>query len=281
MNVHAWTFDVGAPAADPDAYAQHCITRTQQSWASGADLVLFPEYTWAGLEPLLPQPSLAAISRIFWDHIWPSLRSKLSQPGRSVVLGTVPWQDPATGHILNRCPIIADGTVRFQDKLTLTPWESDFTSGDSIQVFEFLGRRCAVLICLDVEIAELSVALSAAGIDLLLVPSATEDILGVERVNRCASARAIELGCAVVVAHLTGTSTSTLVDTNTGLLAHYLPSQSFTANALRHSTSALHTHGFHLAQIVLPELPSRPLIMNLLETNPALLSQRRVPPVIQ
>jgi predicted amidohydrolase len=68
-----------------------------------------------------------------------------------------------------------------------------------LRVWEFGGVRFAVIICLDIEIPEISAKLRGRGVDVILVPSATETILGVERVDRCASARAVELGAIVGV----------------------------------------------------------------------------------
>jgi predicted amidohydrolase len=91
----------------------------------------------------------------------------------------------------------------YQDKLHLTPWESAFSPGDTLHLWHFAGLRIAVIICLDIEIPELSARLRDEEVDLILCPSATETVLGVERVDRCASARAVELGCHVAVSHLT------------------------------------------------------------------------------
>jgi predicted amidohydrolase len=279
--IHAWTQDVGTPVADAAAYVEDCVQRVERSWAEGADLVLLPEYSWAGLEPLLPERSLHAVSDYFWHQVWPTLQPRLSRPGHAAVLGTVPWLEPSTGRLFNRCPILCDGRIFYQDKLSLTPWEDAFQPGQSVQIFELKGQRCAVLICLDVEMAEHSLALRGQELDVLLVPSATETLMGVERVNRCASARAVELGCAVVVSHLVGTSSSSLVDENVGLLACYLPSQSFSAELQRQQVSSVFTEGFHLAKFPLPTLPQRVLLRSKLETNPALLEPRRVPPVVK
>jgi predicted amidohydrolase len=280
MNVHAWTFDVGATATTPLDYAEHCISRVEASWDQGADLVLFPEYTWAGLEPLLSDPTLQGVARCFWEEIWPRLQQRLARPGKAVVLGTAPWFDNKSGKLLNRAPIFIEGKSSFQDKLCLTPWEAAFSPGEHIQLLHFKGWRMAVLVCLDVEIAELSQALRGQQLDLLLVPSATETLMGVERVNRCASARAVELGCNVVVSHLMGQSSSSLIDENVGSLSFYLPSQSYTAGKLRQQNSEIYASGFHLAQFELSKFPAQELLLGCLETNPALLAPRQVPPVI-
>lgn len=279
--VHAWTCDVGCPTDSAADYVEECLRRVESSWADGADVVLLPEYTWAGLEHRLPTPGLAAVSHYFWQQAWPSLQQRMLRSGRAAVLGTVPCLDEQTGQFFNRCPIFCDGALYYQDKLCLTPWEQAFQPGQSLQVFEIKGQRCAVLICLDVEMAEHSLALRQHELALLLVPSATETLMGVERVNRCASARAVELGCAVVVSHLVGRCRSSLVDENVGPLACYLPSQSHTEQEQRELVTTAYTEGFHLAKFPLPTLPEPVLLRSKLETNPALLEPRRVPPVVK
>jgi predicted amidohydrolase len=272
LNIHAWTFDVGCKASSPLEYAEHLMSRVEQSWAEGADVTLFPEYTWAGLERFLPEPDLHQVSRLFWQEIWPLLQKRLTHPEKMVALGTTPWLDPDTHQLHNRCPILIAGEIVFQDKLHLTPWEKDFSPGKGIHTFDYKGLRGVVFICLDVEMPELSAALRKHGsIDFVLVPSATENALGVERVNRCASARAVELGCPVIVSHLVGQCSSTLVDENVGYLAAYLPSQSVTSSSDRMMVTPLCSQGFRLAKFPLSNLPMHSLLSSKLETNPAQL----------
>ncbi len=149
---------------------------------------------------------------------------KLSRPDKAVVLGTVPCLMP-DGTLRNRAPILCGGRVLFQDKLNLTPWEDVFSGGDAIHLWRFKGATFAVLVCLDIEVPELAVALRGRGVDAILVPSATESLMGLERIGRCASARSVELCCYVGVAHLTGTAQSELVDKNVGRAAWFTPSQ--------------------------------------------------------
>ena len=60
---------------------------------------------------------------------------------------------------------------------------------------------------------------------MLLVPSATTDRNGSNRVNRCANSRSVELGCAVITAPLIGDSRCDLVDHNEGRQGFFLPAQ--------------------------------------------------------
>ena len=276
--IDAWTFDVGVAADSVAGYVEACARRVEQGWDSGADLVLFPEYTWAGLEPHLPPGAgLAGVARTFWDSILLGLRQRLSRPGRAVVLGTAPFLEAGTGRLLNRAPVILGGDLITQDKLFLTPWERAFRRGEELRIFEFQGLRIAVLICLDIEVPELSALLRGRSLDLILVPSATETLMGCERVTRCASARAVELGCAVVVAPLTGRCASELVDENLGKTACYLPSQAAFAGGGRLLESAVHHDGFHTTRFSLAQHLLTSARAATSETNPSLIDLGPMP----
>ncbi len=272
ITIDAWTFDVGVDVASAEAYAEACAVRVEESWDSGADIVLLPEYTWAGLEPHLSGGGgLRGVADRFWTTIMPGLQQRLSRPDKLVVLGTAPFMDPETQLMLNRAPIIAGGRLLTQDKLFLTPWEKAFSGGSTLGIFEFLGLRIAVLICLDIEIPELSAMLRGQGVDLILVPSATETLMGCERVTRCASARSVELGCAVVVAPLVGRCASELVDDNLGKIACYLPSQAAFSTVERQQDGPVHKGGFHKACFSLARGLLTDTRAATLETNPSLI----------
>jgi predicted amidohydrolase len=230
MNIGLLTFDPSYVCESPSDYADEVVRLVRESWQEGADMVLLPEFTWMGLEGMVEKkvddPSVYhSISRVFWGSLLPQMQERLTMPGKAVVLGTVPCADADTHRIFNRAPILNEGQLSYQDKLHLTPWESVFSPGGILYLWDFQGFRTAVVICLDIEMPEISARLRGDGVDLILCPSATETILGVERVDRCASARAVELGCHVAVAHLTGVAKSELIDVNLGRLAVYHPSQ--------------------------------------------------------
>ena len=267
------TWDVTPGPASPRDCTHAVIHAIASAWDSGADLVLLPEFTWMMLDPLLPpcdQP-LHAVARHFWEIELPYLRQHLARPGKAAVLGTCPFLDETTGRLLNRAPILRGPDLLHQDKLHLTPWESVFSPGDAVRLFSFGGLTLAVVICLDIEVPELSALLRGRSIDLILCPSATETELGTERVDRCASARAVELGCHVAVSHLLGCSPSDLIDANVGRLAIYHPSQVPFAKAPRWQESPIHSSGLHRLRTVIDPRPLARMRKRPAETNPALL----------
>jgi len=278
MIVDLLTFDPGFHAASPTAYADEVIRLISDSWESGADLTVLPEFTWMGLEPLIKDETKqrdvhAVISDLFWQTLLPRISGRLVTEEKAVVMGTVPFEEAASGLIHNRAPILVNGKLLHQDKLHLTPWERAFSPGKTLHLWHFHGFKIAVIICLDIEIPEISSCLRGQEVDLIICPSATETILGVERVDRCASARAVELGCHVVVTHLTGKAHSELIDENIGRLAHYAPSQASFRKAPRWTETDVFDHGVHQLRIELDTKPLEIMRRMTVETNPSHLGK--------
>lgn len=275
MTLDLLTFDPGLVCDSAGAYARHVVRRVEESWEAGADLVLLPEFLWMGLEPhARGAPGGSALERVahcFQGDALPELRAALSRPGRAVVAGTCPYAEG--GGLRNRAVIFHDGKEAHQDKLHLTPWEGEFAPGGSLRLWEFGGLRVAVVICLDIEIPELAARLRGREVDLILCPSATETLLGVERVDRCASARAVELGCFVGVAHLTGRAACELIDENVGRAAFYLPSQHVFRHAPRWVEGPVHDSGCHALRVTLEPEALKKMRRMRTETNPALLGK--------
>ncbi len=270
------TFDPGLDVADIREYTLAVIRMIEAAWDEGAELVLLPEFTWMGLEPHVQRQvgssTLAEVAEAFESQCLPLLKERLQHPGRAAVLGTVPSLTPEGG-VRNRAWIVRDGGWLFQDKLHLTPWESGFEAGDVLRLWSFGGFRMAVIICLDIEVPELSVRLRDSSVDLILCPSATETLRGVERVNRCASARSVELGCHVAVSHLTGRAESGLIDVNIGRAAFYRPSQSaFKTLPFAEETETV-SAGVTRLEVRMEKRPLDLMRRMTAETNPALLGK--------
>ncbi len=169
------------------------------------------------------------------------------------------------------CLFYSDGlTVQVYKKIKLTPWEEAFTPGSELAVFSFKGIKIAIMVCFDVEYPELTVDLRKHSIDLLLVPSATESKLGYERVSRCASSRAVELGCAVMTCHLVGTSQHEMIDVNVGNNNFFLPSQSQFDGMQRGQVNSPESKGGLLSEFELPTDQIRRQRTIKDETNPSI-----------
>src|SRR5262249_2445443 len=147
-------------------------------------------------------------------------------PKMLVCLGSYAHQEPGWPHALNRAPVLLDGAWHFADKIHPTQRERaddpPIKAGEVLPVFPFRGGDVAVAVCFTLEMPEVSAALKKEGVQLVLGPTATEDEVGVARILRTSSARAVELGAAVLVAPLVGQ----LDDwKNIGSAALYLPAQ--------------------------------------------------------
>lgn len=266
------TFDPGISVSSPAAYAAAVVEVVETAWDEGVDIVLLPEFTWLGIEPLVQPQTPRRVAEVFWSELMPTLQSLLLRPGKAAVLGTAPFWEPAHGELRNRAPILIEGVLSFQDKLHLTPWEHAFAPGNTLRVWEFGGLKFAVVICLDIEIPEISVKLRGRGVDVILVPSATETMLGVERVDRCASARAVELGAIVGVCHLTGSTVSSLIDENVGRTAAYFPSQMAFRDEPRWRESEVINGGIQRQRFFINKKALDVMRRMREETNPALLT---------
>jgi predicted amidohydrolase len=195
--------------------------------SSGSQIILYPELFLMGLARYFktssPSEEIQAVSDFIAKDLLPELSGLLQGKDVLLVLGSGPRE--VSGKFFNSAPIWKSGPWLFQDKLFLTPWETDFTPGDSLRVFDFKGMKTAVVICFDSEQPDLALKLKEEGIDVVLVPSATTNRNGSQRVNRCASARAVELGAFVVTSPLVGDSSCDLVDHNEGRQGFFLPAQ--------------------------------------------------------
>lgn len=123
----------------------------------------------------------------------------------TVVGGTYPVAI-SDQQIVNRGSIIRPNfPVLFQDKINMTRFESEVwgisrTSQSELQMFEISGVTCAMTICYDVEFPRVTAQAAAAGVELLFVPSCTDDTHSYWRVRHCAHARTIENQCFVALA---------------------------------------------------------------------------------
>ncbi|HYF36038.1 MAG TPA: hypothetical protein VD994_12160, partial [Prosthecobacter sp.] len=81
------TFDVGIDAGSPMAYAEAVMRQVEESWDTGADLVLLPEFLWIGLEPRLAKThqssALQTVSETFWRDLLPDLKRRVARPDKA------------------------------------------------------------------------------------------------------------------------------------------------------------------------------------------------------
>lgn len=207
--------------------------------SEGNHVILYPELFLMGLTKYFAgdlSDQYLLINRYLEKKLYPSITEMLKDRNVLLVLGTGPRV--INGRIYNSSPVFLNSELIFQDKLFLTPWETDFTAGEILHVFNFSNLKTAVVICFDSEQPDLALKLKQEGIDFILIPSATTNRNGSQRVNRCASSRAIELGAIVMTSPLVGDAKCDLVDHNEGRQGVFLPAQEIIPETLQEQYSA-------------------------------------------
>lgn len=197
--------------------------------AAQADILVFPEY--AGLEFALvgssgPQTTMetcqlsnAALPEYLDVHI-----SLARQFDCYILSGSLPVETPDGWR--NRAYLFGPvGCLGHQDKLILTPWERTETllgAGTDLNVFDTLVGRLGILICYDSEFPLQARALHETGVDVLLVPSCTDAMSGLSRVQIASRARALETGLITAMSSLVGKVPNCLfLDDNSGQAGIY------------------------------------------------------------
>jgi predicted amidohydrolase len=223
------SWDIGfKPPSEKEWIA--CVSKEVGAAAAAEiDVLVFPELFAAGLGPYAPKGKDEAefVTRRMNDAVLPAVK-EAAKRSMLVALGTYWYQESGWKYAFNRAPVLIDGSWFFADKLHPTPGElignppPVIKPGNVLPLFRFRGGTASVVICFSLEMPEVSAALKKEGVQLVLGPSATEDEDGVARVLRASSARAVELGAAVLVAPLVGAQGEWK---NSGSAALYLPAQ--------------------------------------------------------
>lgn len=227
MKIANVSYSLSSQPETLEKWKEHLLDEITSFISAGSNIILYPELFHMGLTDYF-QGDLVQQMRQISDYVQftllPEIKNVAGSADVLICLGSGPRA--ADGKLFNSAPLFIKGQWIFQDKLHLTPWETDFTGGDEIKTFTFKGLKIATLICFDVEQPSLALKLKEEGIHILLVPSATTDRNGSNRVNRCANSRSVELGAAVITSPLIGDSQCDLVDHNEGRQGFFLPSQS-------------------------------------------------------
>jgi len=198
------------PLSHRDEFWERVEKITTEAVAAKSSLVVFPEYfslSWY----------LSGKSGNFRDRIleqekaqeeFVSRMQELSDRNSiSIVAGTNPHV--SGDKIYNRSWILRNEEAPlFQDKVNMTRFENEewnIQKGESrFQTFRVGDSLCGVAICYDVEFPSYTAAAAEAGVEILLVPTCTDDVHGYWRVRHCAEARTIENQCFAVTSSLVG-----------------------------------------------------------------------------
>ena len=196
VTVRAVAWDLSWKPSTQQAFEDRVLGAVASAAKEGADVILFPEgfAKDRSLDGVL-QPIADAAGR-----------------GRLVVLGNAPHSEPGWDYVVMRAYILSGGSWQTMDKLDPTPGERarkpPARAGMQLPLFRFRGGIVAALPANSIEKPEISTSLKRRAIQLLLVSAPADDAAGAARVARCAAARAVELGAAVVVASPSPASSS-------------------------------------------------------------------------
>ena len=209
-------------------------------WIEGAsqekaDLLLFPEYGSIELVSLMNKSiqknlklQLNEMQNYF--EIFIDLYQNLSSEFEIVIVAPSFPLKLRNDIFVNRSFIFKpNGNLEYQDKQMMTRFEDESWKVSSPQkceltVFKVHNVKIGISICFDIEFPDFARALCQKGAEIILAPSCTETIKGMNRVHVGARSRALENQCLVVVSQTVGTvDYSEAIDFNNGLAAFYAP----------------------------------------------------------
>ncbi len=219
--------------ADWSAYQQKIERWVGEASAQNANILAFPEYFSMELASLFAQEiysslskQLVAMQSLHGDFI--ALFTRLAQQHHCIIqAGTFPVLIEGEVYHNRAYLFMADGSVDYQDKLMMTRFENErwlIKGGKELKCFNTEYGKIAINICYDSEFPLLARKQVETGCILILVPSCTDTVAGVNRVKIGCQARALENQCYVVQASLVGNAPwSEAVDVNVGAAAIYTP----------------------------------------------------------
>lgn len=216
LNVAAIQFEL-LQEQSLDAHVSHMEALTAEAVESGAQLIVFPEFSSVGLLATLPEhesvsATVAADYRDFLAPMFPAIASRLADMAKKygiTILGGSHNRVADDGSLRNTAVLAhPDGRLEYQDKIHLTPPEHAMgaVGGTELLITQIGPFKAGVLICADIQFPELSRHLMSQGVELIVCPSLTWNRRGVHRVKIGCSARAIENQMYVVMSPLIGSS---------------------------------------------------------------------------
>lgn len=207
-----------------------------EAWVSEAaeakaELLLFPEYggceaALIGLQEDASAKDWAA-RMVAASEAWLDLHVGLARKyGVHILAGSLCAADG--DRTVNRAYLVApNGAHTFQDKLILTPYERnqmEIQAGREIKVFDTALGKIGILICYDSEFPVQARAMTEAGAEMILVPSATDFPAGQTRVRQSCRARAIENQCLIIQSPVLGpVADCDVLDQGTGRVGFFCP----------------------------------------------------------
>lgn len=200
---------------------------------NGARLLVFPEYGSIELVSLLSEEVQKDLAQQLNDiqnfrdefiQLYVELAKKYDV---YIVAPSFPWLETPDFYVNRAFLINPNGLYSYQDKQMMTRFEDEqwMVSTPKEKVlnsFDVDGVKVGISICFDVEFPDFARELAAEGVEVLVAPSCTEGLAGMNRIHVGARARALENQFYVVVSQTVGmVHYSEAIDKNTGMAAIY------------------------------------------------------------
>lgn len=216
-----------------DAFKANAEKWVQEACHNGARLLVFPEYGSIELVSLLNVETQKNLKlqlheiQNFRDEFIVCYVELAKKYNVYIIAPSFPWLE-SPGHFINRAFVInPSGLYSYQDKQMMTRFEDEDWKVESpkekvLNIFDVDGVLIGISICFDVEFPDFARELAKEGVIVLVAPSCTEGLAGMNRIHVGARARALENQFYVVVSQTVGNVLySEAIDKNTGMAAVY------------------------------------------------------------
>jgi len=189
------------PVASYEAFHDQVASFVDTAADYDCQLVVFPEYFTVQLLTLgdirAPMRSQIRMLSAQAERVVASLSGLAREHDIHIVGGSVPVASRDNPDVIHNVSYVfsPSGNYVAQQKLHMTRFEReewDVSPGEGLSIIEAPFGRMAVAICYDVEFPEIARTAARHGVNILVVPSCTDDRQGFLRVRYCAQARAIE-----------------------------------------------------------------------------------------
>jgi predicted amidohydrolase len=217
------------------AYMTSVREWVEEATQEKADILLFPEYGSIEIVSLMNEAIQKNLKHQLdeiqnYREIFIDLYQHLSSEFDVVIVApSFPLKINEKVFINRTFVFKPDGELQYQDKQMMTRFEDESWKVSSpekceLTIFEVKKIKVGVSICFDIEFPDFSRALCQKGAEIILAPSCTETLKGMNRVHVGARARSLENQCLVVVSQTVGVvDYSEAIDVNNGKSAFYAP----------------------------------------------------------
>jgi predicted amidohydrolase len=210
MKIAIAAMNMGKPIKSIEHWVAR-VSRIALDHSEDCGVLVLPEYAAMQLLDIAPE-GLKPTEEVGWladtieeFNLIYEMSELCDRYGIAIMAGTWPVR---TDHgIVNRAHFITDeGAIHTQDKMSLTDEETDrmgwyLKPGKKVDIFEWNGVKCAIMICHDTSYSKEEEAMEAAGVQLVFMPSMCEfegswkTVDGHEWIFEHARKRSKDIGC--------------------------------------------------------------------------------------